>query len=130
MVLGDRRVPETALGELHGIKGLPGMVGAAADTLRKAWRAGVDLQARAGEHPRLQTDTHEEATAGIVDAIAFDAEGAPQVVIDWKSDLDPSPETLEHYRAQVRAYLDATGAKRGLVVCMAPGILQLIVQND
>ena len=77
-----------------------------------------------------ETDTHEEATAGIVDAIAFDAEGAPQVVIDWKSDLDPSPETLEHYRAQVRAYLDATGAKRGLVVCMTPGILQLIVQND
>ena len=77
-----------------------------------------------------ETDTHEEATAGIVDAIAFDAEGAPLVVIDWKSDVDPSPETLEHYRAQVRAYLDATGAKRGLVVCMTPGILQLIVQND
>ena len=48
-------LPETALGELDGIKGLPGMVGAAADTLRKAWRAGVDLQARGGEHPRLQS---------------------------------------------------------------------------
>ena len=44
---------ETDLGELDGIKTLPGMVGAAADTLRKAWRAGLDLQARAGEHPRL-----------------------------------------------------------------------------
>ena len=59
------------------------------------------------------TDTHEEATAGIVDAIAFGSDGAPQVVIDWKSDVDPSPETLEHYRAQVRAYLDMTGADRG-----------------
>ena len=29
------------------------MVGALVDTLRKAWRAGVDLQARAGEHPRI-----------------------------------------------------------------------------
>ena len=48
-------LPETALGELDGIKALPGMVGAAADTLRKAWRAGVDLQARAGEHARLQS---------------------------------------------------------------------------
>ena len=48
-------LPETALGELDGIKTLPGTVGAAADTLRKAWRAGVDLQARAGEHPRLQS---------------------------------------------------------------------------
>ena len=48
-------LPETALGELDGIKALPGTVGAAADTLRKAWRAGVDLQVRAGEHPRLQS---------------------------------------------------------------------------
>ena len=38
-------LPETELGELEGIKALPGMVSAAADTLRKAWRAGVDLQA-------------------------------------------------------------------------------------
>jgi len=32
---------------------LKGMVGAATETLRKAWRAGVDLQARASEHPRI-----------------------------------------------------------------------------
>jgi hypothetical protein len=43
----------TALGELDTIKLLPGMVDAAADTLHKAWRAGIDLQARVGEHPRL-----------------------------------------------------------------------------
>ena len=48
-------LPETDLGELDGIKTLPGMTGAAADTLRKAWRAGIDLQARAGEHPRLRS---------------------------------------------------------------------------
>jgi len=77
-----------------------------------------------------ESDSHEEATHGIVDAIAFGSDGAPQVVIDWKSDVDPSPETLDHYRAQVRAYLDATSAKRGLVVCMTLGILQVIVQND
>ena len=41
---------------------------------------------------------HEEAAAGIVDAIAFDADGKPEVVIDWKSDVDPAPETIEHYR--------------------------------
>ena len=60
-------LPETALGELDGIKGLPGMVGAAADTLRKAWRAGVDLQARAGEHPRLQSIASLEAA--VVEAL-------------------------------------------------------------
>ena len=48
-------LPETALGELDAIKALPGMVGAVADTLRKAWRAGLDLEARAGEHPRLRS---------------------------------------------------------------------------
>ena len=48
-------LPETVLGELDGIKALPGMVSAAADTLRKSWRAGINLQARAGEHPRLNS---------------------------------------------------------------------------
>ena len=48
-------LPETALGELDGIKALPGMVRTATDTLRKAWRADIDLQARALIHPRLQS---------------------------------------------------------------------------
>src|SRR5262245_36922491 len=55
-------LPEAALGELDSLKSLPGMVGAATDTLRKAWRAGIDLQARAGEHPRIASiATLEEA---------------------------------------------------------------------
>lgn len=48
-------LPDTALGELESIKLLPGMVDAAVDTLRKAWRAGIDLAARASEHPRLDS---------------------------------------------------------------------------
>ena len=93
----------------------------------------LSLPEVAGLRPRLmpefpvygsiQTDTHEEATAGIVDAIAFDADGAPEVVIDWKSDVDPSAETLEHYRAQVRAYLDMTGAERGFIVTVTSGVV-------
>jgi hypothetical protein len=46
-------LPNVELGELDSLKSLPGMVGAATDTLRKAWRAGVDLQVRRGEHPRI-----------------------------------------------------------------------------
>jgi RecB family exonuclease len=46
-------LPETPMGELERIKMLPGMAAAAADTLDKAWRAGIDLQAQAGAHPRL-----------------------------------------------------------------------------
>ena len=71
----------------------------------------------------IATDRHEEASAGIVDAIAFDTDGNPDVVIDWKSDVDPSLETLEHYRAQVRAYLDMTGADLGLIVAVTTGAI-------
>jgi len=54
-------LPITALGELESIKLLPGMVHASANTLHKAWRAGVDLSARAGEHPRLDSIARLEA---------------------------------------------------------------------
>lgn len=66
-------------------------------------------------------DRQEEVTAGVADAIAFDADGAPQVVVDWKSDVSLKPENLEHYCSQVRAYLDMTHAERGLVVAMTSG---------
>ena len=70
-----------------------------------------------------QTEAHKEVMAGIADAIAFAPDGTPQVVIDWKSDVDPGPETLEHYRSQVGAYLEMTGAERGLVVIATSGIV-------
>jgi hypothetical protein len=54
-------LPETALGELESIKLLPGMVDAAADTLQKVWRAGIDLAARAADHPRLESISRLEA---------------------------------------------------------------------
>jgi len=66
-------------------------------------------------------DDQEEATAGIADAIAFDGDGKPQVVIDWKSDVDPAPQTVEHYRAQVRNYLTMSGAQKGLIVMVTSG---------
>ncbi|MGO7758373.1 PD-(D/E)XK nuclease family protein [Rhizobium ruizarguesonis] len=46
-------LPTTPMGELESIKMLPGMIGATADTLHKAWRAGIDLSARSSDHPRL-----------------------------------------------------------------------------
>ena len=76
-----------------------------------------------------RTDAQEEATAGIVDAIAFDAEGAPEVVIDWKSDIDLSPETVDHYLDQIRAYLEMTGAKRGLIVAVTSGTIFRVVRT-
>ncbi|MCQ0971017.1 UvrD-helicase domain-containing protein [Paracoccus sp. TK19116] len=69
------------------------------------------------------TDGVETATAGIADALTLAAGGSPAVVIDWKSDVAPAPGTLDHYRAQVRAYLDMTGAERGLIVLMTSGAI-------
>ncbi len=69
---------------------------------------------------RMEADG-ELAFAGIADAIAFDETGAPEVVIDWKTDIDPRQSQLKHYGEQVRAYLQLTGAKRGLVVLVTSG---------
>ena len=63
----------------------------------------------------------ETVTAGVADALTVTPEGQPAVVVDWKSDVAPDPQTLDHYRAQVRAYLDMTGAERGLIVLMTTG---------
>ncbi len=67
------------------------------------------------------SDRVETVTAGIVDALTLTVEGLPAVVVDWKSDVTPTPGMLDHYRAQVRAYLDITGATPGLIVLMASG---------
>jgi exodeoxyribonuclease-5 len=67
------------------------------------------------------TEQQEEATVGIADAIAFGPDGAPQVVVDWKSDVAPSAEMIERYRAQVGAYLEMTDVERGLIVLVTPG---------
>lgn len=61
------------------------------------------------------------ATAGIADALTIDADGRPKVIVDWKSDVAPDQQTLGHYGQQVRAYLDMTGAERGLIVLMTSG---------
>ncbi|WEK58842.1 MAG: PD-(D/E)XK nuclease family protein [Candidatus Brevundimonas phytovorans] len=54
-------LPVTPMAELDSIKALPGMIDAAADTLHKAWRAGIDLAARAADHPRLGAIARLEA---------------------------------------------------------------------
>ena len=54
-------LPAMPMGELESIKSLPGMIHAAADTLHKTWRAGINLTARAPDHPRLDAIARLEA---------------------------------------------------------------------
>lgn len=75
----------------------------------------------------VEVEGVEQATVGIADATSFGSDGKPAVVIDWKSDVQPTAATIEHYRAQVRAYLDITGIERGLVVLVTSG--QVITVN-
>jgi exodeoxyribonuclease-5 len=75
-------------------------------------------------------DGEEQATAGVTDATSFARDGKPTVVIDWKSDVDVDPETLEHYRTQVRNYLRTTGADLGLIVFVTSGTVVSIHASD
>jgi len=71
----------------------------------------------------------EQAAAGITDAISFGPDGKPQVVIDWKSDVQPTLATIDHYRAQVRNYLDMTGTERGLIVLVTSGEILTVMPS-
>ena len=74
-------------------------------------------------------DDVEQATAGITDVTSFGPDGKPQVVIDWKSDVQPTAETINHYRAQVANYLDVTGTKRGLIVLVTSGEILTVMPS-
>ena len=63
----------------------------------------------------------KRTAATTIEAIAVDSDGTPQVVIDWKSDVEWAPETIQQYRAQLQAYLDMTGVERGLLVAVTTG---------
>lgn len=66
-------------------------------------------------------DGQETATVGIADALTFTESGLPDVIVDWKSDVDPAPAALKHYQEQVQTYLDITHAMRGMIVFMSTG---------
>ena len=69
-------------------------------------------------------------TAGIADAVAIDEEGRIDVVVDWKSDVNPGIKQIAMYRQQVRDYLQSTAAPIGLVVLLSSGRIEKIVRGD
>lgn len=60
--------------------------------------------------------------AGRADAVVYHGE-APDVVLDWKSDIAPSAQDRAQYRGQLRDYMTVIGAPRGAVVYMSLGEL-------
>ena len=65
-------------------------------------------------------------TAGIADAGAIDDSGRIDTVIDWKSDVDPTPKQIDIYRTQVHEYLSACGAPLGMIVFITCGRIEKI----
>jgi ATP-dependent exoDNAse (exonuclease V) beta subunit len=66
-----------------------------------------------------------KALAGRIDAIAYDR-GRAEVVIDWKSDVDPNEADMRFHSVQLEDYLSATDAARGALVYMTPGFVRWV----
>jgi exodeoxyribonuclease-5 len=79
-----------------------------------------------GHHTDAAEPQNEIALSGIADAVSLTSDGRIEVVVDWKSDVSPANAVREKYRTQVRDYLDASGATRGLVVYMTLGQVEEI----
>ena len=78
-----------------------------------------ELPVLASDH----VDGVEVATTGVVDALCLGESGEPEMIIDWKSDVDPDPTVAEQYRGQVKRYLEVTGTPAGMVVFVTTGTI-------
>ncbi len=108
---------EVAQAVLRGL-GLPEIV-----VVRDRLQAELPVALR-----RMQGDV-ESFTFGIADAVAVEADGAVSLVVDWKSDVNPSPATILSYRQQVEAYLQATGTPAGYVVFLTSGKVESVLRS-
>jgi ATP-dependent exoDNAse (exonuclease V) beta subunit len=74
-------------------------------------------------------ETRREALAGRIDAIAYDGD-RPEVVVDWKSDVDPSAKDMRDHAGQLQDYLRVTSAPRGALVYMTPGVVRWVMPSQ
>jgi CRISPR-associated exonuclease Cas4 len=79
-------------------------------------------------YARLADRPGQRALAGRIDAVAFSDECA-DVVIDWKSDVDPSDNEMRFHATQLEDYLLVTGAARGALVYMTPGLVRWVTRR-
>jgi exodeoxyribonuclease-5 len=63
---------------------------------------------------------------GVADSLVFDAGNNVDVVVDWKSDVEPAAAVVDLYRKQVRDYLAATGGREGLLVFVTSGRVERV----
>jgi ATP-dependent exoDNAse (exonuclease V) beta subunit len=68
-------------------------------------------------------DDRTTYVGGVADALAYLPLGIIDLVIDWKTDVSPTIQQIDLYRAQMRDYLAATAASEGLLVFVTTGEL-------
>jgi exodeoxyribonuclease-5 len=127
---------QTLLAQLGLVDQQDAAIGPSSGELAMAVRRTLQLPEIAALRPRLhpemwvyaavESDKTYSLTAGITDAVALDNDGQVEVVVDWKSDVQPGPDEVELYRDQVREYLGATGARLGLIVFVTSNRIERI----
>ena len=86
--------------------------------IKKIW---AGLSAEVPVYALNELEDENELYYGIADALYLDSEGKPSIVIDWKSDVNPSEKRVQKYTKQVKDYLKIVGAPRGMIVFMTSG---------
>ena len=79
-------------------------------------------------HASAGSDRNLALIAGVADAVVLDESGRIELVLDWKSDVRPTPGTVDSYCRQMHDYLRATGARTALLVFLsAPTVHRITV---
>lgn len=71
------------------------------------------------------SDAISIALAGRADAVVMEGD-RPSVVVDWKSDIAPEADDIRRHAAQLRDYMQAITAPRGLLVYMTQGTVHWV----
>jgi CRISPR-associated exonuclease Cas4 len=101
-----------------------------AETALRTWALPELVSNRTGliaEVPvygRLDGDG-DRLVAGRADAVGYLA-GRPDIVFDWKSDVDPDAASRVDYANQLGQYVHVLGAERGAVVYMTSGRIEWV----
>jgi exodeoxyribonuclease-5 len=100
-------------------------------------KRGLEIPEVAALRPRLlaevtvfaadQIEKGMTFVGGVADALALDEDKRIDVVVDWKSDIEPSAATVDVYREQVRDYLAVTGGHVGLLVFVTTGRIERVL---
>lgn len=100
-------------------------------------KRGLQIPEVAALRPRLlaevtvfAADPIEEGmtfVGGVADALTLDDDKKIDVVVDWKSDVEPSAANVIVYREQVRDYLAVTGGNLGLLVFVTTGQIERVL---